>query len=121
MTQLYFGTPWDVPAVEDANPAPTPVGEACWYCTVAVVEGDQGFIMPGLDVAEDGTTVVCAPMPIHRECMLASVLGCGVPCAEGTCTCRSGGPRPGDPGQPSVREAALATWQWAHRHGRPPD
>lgn len=116
----YFGEPWDAPAAEAAVPARTPVGDSCWYCTQAIVDGDQGFLTPAGDLAEDGKSLVATIKPIHRECMLASVVGCGVACAEGSCQCRSGGPRPGDPGQPSVREGALATWEWVHRSGNKP-
>lgn len=118
MANPYFGEPWDAPAIDDNVQAPTPVGEPCTYCSDKVVEGDQGFLVSAVDLAEDGKTTVASIRPIHRECTIASVIGCGVACVEGRCDCRSGGSaRRANGTGPSIRDGARETLDWVQRHG----
>lgn len=65
----WFGKRHDAPVYDDAPEAvPTPVGQRCWSCGVAFVDGDDGFQMPAF-TAEVGVA------SYHRDCLLAMVLG----------------------------------------------
>lgn len=113
MPMNYFGEPWDVPAVEDAEPAPTPVGKRCAFCPDVIVEGDQGFLMGTISSGPDGEPVP-AVMPVHRECMVRSTVG-SVEHLEGRCTCFGGDVDENDNG--SWREQGLATMRWLNSRG----
>lgn len=120
MAMAYFGKPWDAPAVEAAHPVPTPTGQHCQNCGEAVAEGDQGFLVPTYRVADDGEGTIATCEPIHRECILASVLGRGS-CLDGNCDCRTGGTaRSAGERPPSIRDENRATLAWVHKHGLPP-
>lgn len=75
---LYFGEPWDVPAVQYAGRCATPVGSPCLTCGERVVEGDRGWMMPVLQ-GSDFPTVEAQ----HAECQLLGVVGH----EYGVCTC----------------------------------
>lgn len=55
----YFGESWGAPINELSPQVPTPVGEPCAWCTLAIQDGDPG-------VLTDGT-----PTPYHRDCFMA--------------------------------------------------
>ena len=112
MSVVYFGERWDAPVFDGVlcRQAPTPVGEKCRGCDEPVISGDQGFIHPLL--SNHGHGVV----PIHRECQLRSFLG-GLEHLEGRCeytghchVLRRAAGR-------SIRDDALAVWDWVQRHG----
>lgn len=84
----YFGEPWDAPITDDpAQQVPTPVGEPCTHCDMAVVEGEQGLMMLHIGLDADGKTYGRV-RPVHRECHLRGVLG-PVSHMEGRCDCRN--------------------------------
>lgn len=56
----YFGEHWRAAILNDCQPCPVPVGEPCILCDNTIKEGDQGLLMP---------------LPMHRGCLLAQVLG----------------------------------------------
>lgn len=114
MAQIYFGDPWDVPAVNDAISAPTPLGERCVYCPDVIEEGDQGFLMSAADMGPDGK-VVASLRPVHRECMVREIFG-SVSCREGRCLCHGKTDQPPEPG--THRDQGRATMTWLRRHGR---
>ena len=60
-THFFFGRPWSGISAH-LTQGDTPVGDPCHYCTMAMVEGDQGA---WLYRAFDGKYE-----PIHRECMI---------------------------------------------------
>src|SRR4051812_10816039 len=71
MNTVYFGEPWDVPALEGAKQMPTPVGEKCLWCSHEVQEGERGYIRPSwLD--NPGRIEL---LPAHRGCDLANTSG----------------------------------------------
>ncbi len=111
---VYFGEWWDVPAMESARLADTPVGALCRFCDVKIVEGDQGVFMVHVDLDAEGNPSASAG-PWHRECQLRSVLG-SVDHLEGRCICRDG-----DGGQHEAatpREEALRLRAWLVERGR---
>lgn len=64
----WAGTPrGDDPEAEYVLP---PIGEPCWYCGAAIKEGDTGLLNPVM--SKDGALV---ERPLHRDCLLESVLG----------------------------------------------
>lgn len=87
---MWFGEPWDAPAVEDGERFPeTPTYVKCaGWCDEQVQEGDQGYLIPHLGGADPEYLVGVASgavlTAIHRECLLASTVGHIV----GVCVCR---------------------------------
>ena len=94
MTNQWFGDkekPWGercshMPYVD------TPIGQKCLHCEEVIVQGEEGEIML------DGR-------PIHRECLVRSVMG-SVGHQKKTCSCYGGSE--GDPPGLTKREAAIA-------------
>lgn len=43
----WFGPAPFAPVCEDSPHRPTPVGDLCLYCKVAIIEGDEGLLIPG--------------------------------------------------------------------------
>jgi hypothetical protein len=78
-----------------------------------MVEGDQGNFATIVTEQRQADTA-----PMHRECMLRSVLG-NVDHLEGRCTCRSGGtvkeyePMTGQ----EMRQEGLDVWEWVQKNG----
>lgn len=104
----YFGEPWDVPAVEGARQAPTPVGQPCAWCTVSIADGDQGFLIGCARLDEHGN-VHGSVKPFHRECLLRSTVGSPAH-LDGECSC-NGGEGNGSPSTPEGKRAeAIAVW-----------
>lgn len=83
-----------VSAEDAADHVPTPIGTTCSRCSEPIEGADRGFL---------------SPAPIHRECLLRSIIG-GANHLKGNCTCSScsryGGQPPDPPGL-TMREAAL--------------
>lgn len=77
MTPTYFGEPWDVPALDGAVQAPTPIGRPCITCESPIENGDRGWLRP--TVISDRLSLVA----IHAECELATIVGHTV----GICGC----------------------------------
>lgn len=70
MSAIYFGPPWDAPAVEHATQGPTPVGQPCITCTDPIAPGERGWLRPALLA-----TGAAGLHPIHAECELAALVG----------------------------------------------
>lgn len=97
--QTYFGESWDVPATEGAARAPTPVGQACLYCSESIQIGDRGYLTQCVTERDDEGQWVGELRPVHRECQLLGVSGHRF----GWCRCT------GYQGL-TPRDAALALW-----------
>lgn len=61
-----FGGPWGCEGCEETE---TPVGVACFYCHEAILEGDEGVVMPML--GENGKWRAVAE---HRRCLIAQII-----------------------------------------------
>jgi hypothetical protein len=85
---LFFGTRWDAPMLDNAEPVPTPIGWACLHCGEPVVDGDQGVMRACLTSLDDGTAAG-RWRPAHRECDLRAMVG-SVAHLEGRCSCHDG-------------------------------
>jgi hypothetical protein len=73
---MYFGTPWDVPALDGATPVDTPIGQPCLQCSEPIAAGDRGWLMPVLCESDPTANPTHAEFePIHAECQLLSVIG----------------------------------------------
>lgn len=72
----WFGPTWNAPINESCPQAPTPIGRLCLGCREPIVEGDQGFIMPGIS---QGLVATGVPGPgtvaYHRECEMLGIVG----------------------------------------------
>lgn len=103
----YFGPPWDAPIMESAAQVPIPLGEQCLYCPDPILDGEQGVMLPYVDVEEDG-----APRgglrAVHRECFLRATVGT-VAHLKGECSCKQPG---SDDPQLSWREEGRAVIEW---------
>lgn len=96
MTVLFFGERWDAPVVDDATQVSTPVGQPCYVCDEAVVDGDRGFVRPTVRMVDGEPTA--AAEPVHAECDLRMVMGHQV----GVCPCNGYG---------SDRAAGRLVWE----------
>lgn len=88
-----------------------PTGKFCFWCHEHFQEGDSGSSMPSM--AADGSTEIIFQ---HKECSLRQVLGSykhltGNCPGDGSCHSEP------DDGM-TLREDALAVWEWSHTHGR---
>jgi hypothetical protein len=68
----WFGRHWGSPDLAHAQEVPTPVGEVCNMCNTAIVDGDNGYGLPGI-VTIDDTPRLRAHW-LHRECHLDDIL-----------------------------------------------
>jgi hypothetical protein len=60
----WFGETWGAPVNEECEHAPTPVGEQCLECERVINDGQQGVLLPYMDVEA----------AYHRLCFLRLVL-----------------------------------------------
>jgi hypothetical protein len=97
---LYFGAPWDVPALEGARQVPTPVGEKCLRCAETIEANDRGWIRTAVEL-DDGGKPVGRSAPIHTECDFIGVGGH----LFGVCSCTGY--------DTSTRAAAVLAWERA--------
>jgi hypothetical protein len=125
---LFFGEPWDAPALAGMTRVPAPAGQPCGHCTLPFCADDQGFMTAVVVLGEDGKTPVYAPVPFHKECWFRMGAG-SVEHLEGRCGCTTGhfatvaddlgladaGTEMSD--ALAARIDALATWDWARAHG----
>lgn len=116
-TMQFFGEPWDMPALDDAEQVPTPVGQACVSpCGELIAEGEQGILIPGIVEGPMG-----APIPkmvaFHRECWIRNVIG-SFDHLEGRCSCVRSGQLGGDEerGEENWREQGRQTMAWLEEH-----
>lgn len=102
----WFGPkPWGQLCLE-APKVDAPVGEPCLHCEEAIDADAEGMIMPP------------AMRPIHRECLLRTVLG-SVGHQKKTCHCHGGTEE--DPPGLSKRDAARAAVAYWKAHGHAGD
>lgn len=103
----FFGEPWDAPATDGQPRVATPVGQKCLWCSMPIVEGDRGFIVPAMRQTPAGDWYA-DPLPQHRECQLRSVVGSPAH-LDGHCSCHGGNPaRPQTPEE--LRAEAIEVW-----------
>jgi hypothetical protein len=107
-TVSYFGERWSAPVLDDARQVSTPVGQSCLLCAEPVVEGDRGFMR--LAFGDGGASL----QPVHRECEFRSVVG-GLDHVEGRCRYVGHCGELREAAGRSVRQDALAVWEWAER------
>lgn len=99
--RVFFGDPWDAPAVDYASRADTPVGQTCLYCTEPIVEGDRGWYTALLSGG------VARPAYVHVECEMLGTMGH----TYDVCSCTGHG---------HDRAAARLLWERVgERRGRP--
>lgn len=92
---------WSAPATDELEePVTTPCGMPCLYCQEAVVNGEDGFLIPNW--LAWGQWI---EKPVHTECWLRQVLG-SIGHINGTCTCQGGTEE--DPEGATLHEGALA-------------
>lgn len=68
----WFGESWGAPICEPARHKPTPVGELCVDCHIAINSKDQGHLIPFVNVRSG--THEQALAPYHRGCFVASII-----------------------------------------------
>ena len=85
MKNHWFGNEPFGPACDGLTKVVTPVGKKCSWCDEAIVEGDEGIVMPHVYQLEKGQPVMDW-LPVHRECFLRQVLG-SVNHQMGLCSC----------------------------------
>lgn len=73
MTLVYFGDPWEAPALENAISAETPVGAACHRCGEFINRGDRGYVETLVHMENDEPAA--SVTQIHAECRTAEVYG----------------------------------------------
>lgn len=112
---MYFGEPWDVPAVDEGVQGPTPVGRRCIHCPDPIEDGDQGFMMGTVRLGKDGEPVGSLE-PVHRECHLRSVTG-SIAHLEGKCICHGVTGSDHDDDR-SWREQGREIMAWLRRRGQ---
>lgn len=122
----WFGEPWpsgiclktDPETGEEIHPwewnydmrVDTPLGVECTWCSEQVVEGDRGQMIPSLGAK--GAYQIGAQ---HRECGLRMVLGSY---KHLTGNCPGDGSCHSEPDEGmSLREDAIAVWDWVQVHG----
>jgi hypothetical protein len=113
MPMRFFGERWDAPMLDDGIPVATPVEMPCIYaCGEPIVEGDQGVLVPCVDLDEQGKPYAKMTAS-HRECWTRMTVG-SVDHLEGRCMCVRTGKLLGDeqPPQGSVRDEGRATIAW---------
>lgn len=68
---LWFGESWGAPACDPTDHAMTPVGRHCSRCEVAIVEGDQGFLIPTMTPTAIARNEALSAM--HLDCFLRTI------------------------------------------------
>jgi hypothetical protein len=106
---MYFGESWGAPICNGIAQAPTPVGCPCGWCKEAIVDGDQGLLIPGFDGSFDPSKsrqeYKAIMTPFHRECNLRQIIG-SLAHQQKRCSCY-GGTDEDEPGM-TLRESAKA-------------
>lgn len=89
MSMMYFGPPWDAPALDDAVQLPeTPTYARCTRCRELFADGDQGHVIPHVGELDPDYLVGIGAHGVslagtHRECFMAGIVGHAV----GVCVC----------------------------------
>jgi hypothetical protein len=111
---VYFGERWDAPLFDatEVRQMPAPVGQRCLYCGEDISDGDRGFMRPAM--LAGGVEL----LPVHRECELRMVLG-GLDHVEGRCQHTGHCNDLRDEAGRTLRQDALAVWDWAQRGNIP--
>lgn len=63
----WFGTSWGASVCDPADHVVTPVGAECGRCSVVIVDGDRGFVLPVIHGERTES------MAMHLRCFTASV------------------------------------------------
>lgn len=113
----WFGTPWrsyvcygtDGRLLTEARKA-VPVGEPCLHCTEEITEDDSGKATPYVRGNGDTET-----RHVHKECLMRMAVGSMAHLLR-RCTC-FGGEAPENPAGLTLRQEALAVWEWVEEHG----
>ncbi len=106
---MYFGESWGATICNSIDQTPTPVGAKCGWCKEVIVEGDQGFLIPGIEgefvASESKHQYKAVVTAFHRECNLRQIIG-SLAHQQGRCSC-FGGVGEDEPGM-TLRESAKA-------------
>ena len=86
---------------------PTPVGQPCGFCQEPIQMGDRGCTIPDVSGGEN---------PYHFECHMRLVVG-SLAHQRRRCSCYGGAEL--DPPGMSLRQAALAAWEYWLAHCGP--
>jgi len=114
----WFGDPWPTDELrasvcESPNDrVGTPEGERCLWCEEPIAENDRGIIMPCIVLGLDGNPK-SELRPCHVECNVRQVVG-SMNHINGNCLCTG---QAEAASTLSVREDALAVWDWVQSHG----
>lgn len=90
---VFFGEPWPPPSIyqglaeKEHRRSSTPVGLGCLRCTLPILSGDQGYVMPLLRGPVD--ECYWSLEPVHRECDLSERVG-PLEHLGASCGCESG-------------------------------
>jgi hypothetical protein len=113
----WFGTPWMSYVCYDTHGRlltevrkQVPVGELCVHCEEKIAEDDSGKATPY--VRGDGTTET---RHVHKECLMRMAVGSMAHLLK-RCSC-FGGEAPEDQTGMTLRQEALAVWEWVEEHG----
>jgi hypothetical protein len=68
----FFGARWDASYLDRAVQVSLPVGDPCVWCNEPIGSGDQGVMIPYLDM-DDRSEWVSWRRPWHRDCIPASL------------------------------------------------
>lgn len=109
----WFGKAYGAPYESDGEHVDTPIGQACAHCDEAIVEGDEGVLIPYVNEATapliDGRPSWA--LPYHYACHFRRIVG-GINHQLGRCIC-CGGDLPPDPPELTLRKAAEgAVWMF---------
>lgn len=64
----WFGENWGAKLCEEGEHVETPVGKCCTLCNQAVVDGDDGIVVP---CVRETVTLE----PTHRVCLARAIFG----------------------------------------------
>jgi hypothetical protein len=98
---IYFGEPWDCPAVDGATQVPTPDGQLCDLCGEPICPGDRGWLRGA--IRGDGGRMFVSTVAHHAECELLTVVGH----TWGVCSCTGF--------DTTSRASALELWRRIHQ------
>jgi hypothetical protein len=83
MPMVFFGEPWDSPALNGILRVDTPIGQPCNACREPIIRGDRGFIE--LLTMMDNDPRTGEVTHIHAECRLEQIAGHLI----GVCACQA--------------------------------
>jgi hypothetical protein len=104
----WFGRKGTGAAFTECEQAETPVGASCGYCREPIQAGDDGWLLPYLDIIDDHPT----ELAFHQACNFRQITG-SVAHQQKRCSCFGGTGCDENDGMTLRQgaEAALAYWE----------